>query len=73
MKRRSPTKAQLPVVDLTELLKPYRSGWVAITPDNQRVVGAGATLQEAKDQAIESGVPNAVFERIIPPDQGYIG
>ena len=73
MRQRLTAKAQLPVVDLTELLKPYHSGWVAITPDNQRVVGAGATLQEAKDQAMERGVPNAMFEKIIPPDQGYIG
>ena len=61
------------MVDLTELLKPYRSGWVAITPDNECVVGAGATLQETKEQALERGVPNAVFTKVIPPDQGYIG
>lgn len=68
----STTKTKTPAVDLTKLLKPYTSGWVALSPDNRRVVGAGETLQEAHDKAFERGVPNAVYVKVIPPDLGYL-
>lgn len=57
---------------LATLLKPYPSGWVALSDDECRVVGAGETLQQAHEQAREHGVPDAVFVKVIPPDQGYI-
>ena len=66
------TKTKIPVADLTKLLKSYTSGWVALSADQRRVVGAGETLQEANDQALERGVPHAVFVKVIPPDQGYL-
>jgi len=64
------TKTSAP--DLTKLLKPYPSGWVALSEDQRRVVGAGETLQNADDQARERGVPNPVFVKVIPPDRGYL-
>ena len=63
-------RTKLPVADLTKLLTPYRSGWVALSEDQHRVVGSGETLQGAHDQAFERGVPNAVFVKVIPPNQG---
>jgi len=66
------TKTKIPVADLTKLLKPYTSGWVVLSLDQKRVVGAGETLQEAHDQALEHGVPDGVFVKVIPPDQGYL-
>ncbi|MGO9262470.1 MAG: hypothetical protein ACLQU1_40240 [Bryobacteraceae bacterium] len=65
-------KNKTPSADLAALLKPYPSGWVALSDDERRVVGAGETLQQANDQAREHGVPHAVFVKVIPPDQGYI-
>ncbi len=72
MKGMSASKTQLPVSDLTELLKPYSSGWVALSSDQRQVVGAGERLQEAHDQALEHSIPNAIFIKVIPPDQGYL-
>lgn len=54
----STTKTKSPVADLTKLLEPYTSGWVALSENQERVVGAGETLQEAHDHAAERGVPN---------------
>ena len=65
------TKAAI-AVDLTKLLKPYTSGWVVLSKDQRRVVGAGDTLQEAHDKALDKGVPNGVFVKVIPPNQGYL-
>jgi hypothetical protein len=69
----SSTKVKLAVAgDLTKLLKPYPSGWVALSADQRHVISAGETLQKAHDQALERGVPDAVFVKVIPPDQGYL-
>jgi hypothetical protein len=61
--------------DLTKLLAPYSSGWVALSADQQRVLGAGETLQEARERALarsEFAAIDAVFVKVIPPDQGYL-
>ena len=68
----TPTKARVAAPDLTDLLKPYSSGWVAVSRDHRRVVGAGETLQEAHDQALEQGEGDPVFVKVIPPDKGYL-
>jgi hypothetical protein len=57
---------------LTSLLKPYGSGWVALSSDEKRVVGSGATLHDAQERAESHGVADAVFVKIIPPDHGYL-
>jgi len=71
MKARS-AKTKVQTTDLTELLKPYRSGWVALSSDQQHVVGDGKTLQRAYEKAVEHGVDDPVLVKVIPPDRGYI-
>jgi hypothetical protein len=65
-------KQEFLAADLSELLKPFRSGWVALSSDQRRVVASAQTLREAREHAVDRSVPNAVFVKIIPPDQGYI-
>jgi hypothetical protein len=73
MKRKSSTKkTTVPLSDVTELLRPYASGWVALSSDEKSVVGAGATLAEAAAQAEERGYAEPLFVKVIPPDTGYI-
>jgi hypothetical protein len=60
------------VADLTEVLRPYPSGWVALSADEREVVAAGGTLREARELAANRGTPDAVFVKVIPPDQGYL-
>ena len=70
MATKGPTK--VPIADLTELLRPYPSGWVALSSDEDKVVGAGETLQEARDRAIQDGyLGEPIFVKVIPQDQGY--
>lgn len=68
----SSTKNKTSGSDLTKLLAPYTSGWVALSPDERRVVGAGETLQEAHDEAIVHFEPDAVYVKVIPPAEGYL-
>lgn len=68
-------KGTVPAPDLTKLLAPYCSGWVALSADQRRVLGAGETLQEARERALERsefGAINAVFVKVIPPAEGYL-
>jgi len=65
-------KIEIPVSDLTEALKPYRSGWVALSSDESHVVSSGSTLEEAHAQAVRAGYSHPVFVKVLPPDRGYI-
>jgi hypothetical protein len=72
-KQGSPRRRKVAMAgNLTEMLKPYQSGWVALSSDEKRVVGNGETLHIAQERAADHGVANAVFVKIIPPDQGYL-
>ena len=71
MKRTSTTK-HLPAANLTELLKPYQSGWVALSSDEREVVAAAETLRETREQAGRRGASEPLFVKVIPPDQGYL-
>jgi hypothetical protein len=57
---------------LAELLKPYHSGWVAISPDERQIVAAGETLHETRERAVSSQMPNAIFLKVFPQEQGYL-
>jgi hypothetical protein len=71
MRRLSP-KTEFPLSDLSDLLKPYESGWVALSADQNQVVAFGKTLHDARERALDRFVPDAVFVKVIPPDQGYL-
>ena len=57
---------------LAALLKPYRSGWVAVTPDEREVVASAETLRETRELVKSNRVSDAVYIKVIPPNRGYI-
>ncbi len=61
------------VSDLTEVLKPYPSGWVALTSDEREVVAAAPTVEEAHAAALRKGCPHPLLVPVIPPDRGFVG
>ncbi len=68
-------KRRVAAPDLTKLLAPHSSGWVALSADKQRVLGAGETLHEARERALERSefdAIDAVFVKVIPPAEGYL-
>ena len=62
----------LPGRRLAELLKAYQSGWVALSPDERQVIAARKTLHETRERAMSSRVSDAIFVKVIPPEQGYL-
>jgi len=74
MKRNGSRKqGKVPLPDLTVLLKPYASGWVALTPDEQTVVAAAPSIEEAHQEAQRKGCAHPVLMQVLPPDRGFIG
>ena len=43
-------------IDLTKLIEPYAGQWVALTPDEKKVLGASENLDEALKQAKDKGI-----------------
>ena len=52
-------------------LKKYVNKWVALTYPDNKVVGSGETLAEAKQTAIRKGYKKPVFYKV-PLDAYYI-
>lgn len=44
------------MTDLSKILKKYKTGWLALTPDNEKLVARGKTLKEVLEKAQKKGV-----------------
>ncbi len=54
-------------VSLAELLRPYPGEWVTLSHDEKKVIGHGASLEEALQQAMEHGEERPIL--IKAPDK----
>lgn len=52
-------------IDLTKILKPFKSGWVALSKDYKKVLGHGKTLEQAEKQAKKTG-EEFMFYKVTP-------
>lgn len=59
------------IIDLTKILLPYENKWVALSEDNKKVLGAGATLEQARKQA-EKTKKRFLFIKVPPFDVSYV-
>ena len=62
---------KLKPIDLSKILRPYESQWVALSPDHKRVLGAGNTFEQAKRKAEKKG-RDFVFIKLPPYDAAYV-
>jgi len=58
-------------IDLSEKLRPYEGKWVALSLDHKKVLGAGASLREAKEKAKKKS-KEYVFIKLPPFDVSYV-
>ncbi len=72
MKQKTAKTIEVSSPDLSDLLRPYGSGWVALSADERRVVAAAPTLREAGRLAANSGENHPVFVKVLPPNRGYV-
>lgn len=50
-------------IDLTKVIKKFKSGWLALSPDYKRVVGHGKTINKAVKQAKSQGIEDPALMR----------
>ncbi len=50
-------------IDLTKLVKKHSHGWIALSQDYSKVVGAGKTIELALRQARSHGVKKPILMR----------
>lgn len=61
------------MTDLSLLLKKYKKGWLALTPDNEEFVAEGKTLKEVLVNAKKEGVSKPSVLKISSFDNYFIG
>lgn len=64
-------KQSLKSVDLSKKLRPFENKWLALSLDHQEVLGAGDSLEEAKQQA-EKKRKKYIFLKLPPFDVSYV-
>lgn len=60
-------------IDLSKILSKYKKGWLALTPNNKKLVAAGATLTEVLDKAKKKGIENPTVFKSAPVENYFIG
>ena len=61
------------MIDLSKILLKYKKGWLALSPDNRKLVAVGKTLEEALEKARKKGVENPGLLKAAPADRLFIG
>lgn len=54
-----------------EQLKQYENQWVALSPDQARVIASGKDAREAKQHAQQQGTNDVVLFRVPPFNIGF--
>lgn len=61
------------VTDLSKILSKYKKGWLALTPDNKKLVAAGVTLEDVLVKAKKKGIDNPTVFKSAPVENYLIG
>lgn len=48
-------------IDLTKIIRKYKNGWLALSPDYSKVVGSGASIKSVLDQAEANGFSKPIL------------
>lgn len=60
-------------IDLSKILSKYKTGWIALTEDNKKIVADGKTLNEVLKKARKSGVDNPSLLKASPINNLLVG
>ena len=61
------------IIDLSKILSKHKRGWLALSPDNRKLIAIGKTLKEALERARKKGVANPGLLKAAPVDRLFIG
>lgn len=60
-------------IDLSKILPRNSKEWVALTPDNKKLVARGKTLQKVLEESEKKGVSNPSVLKLAPFRNSLIG
>ncbi len=60
-------------IDLTRILKPYKSGWVSISKDHKKVVTSARSIDVLVKKLKKLGNPRGFIMKAAPDYSRYVG
>lgn len=61
-------------IDISEILKKHKKGWLALSPDNRKFITSGKTLEEVLVRAQKKGIARPSVMKAVTFDKHfYIG
>lgn len=60
-------------VNLSKILSKHKKGWLALSPDNRKLVATGETLKEALKRAKKKGVEDPSLLKAAPVRHLFVG
>lgn len=60
-------------INIKELLKKYKNGWVAVMPNSYRFVAGGKTLEEVLNLSKKKGLDNPIVFKPASTRYLYVG
>lgn len=60
-------------IDLSKILSKYKKGWLALSPDNRKLIAKGKTLKEVLKGAKEKGIENPSVLKAVPIKHLFAG
>lgn len=61
------------IIDLSKILSKYQKGWLALTPNNKKLVATGTTLEEVLAKARKKGIDNPTVFKAAPIGNYFSG
>lgn len=61
------------IIDLSKILSKHQKGWLALSPDNRKLIATGRSLEEVLEKAREKGVVNPGLLKATPVDRFFVG
>ena len=61
------------VVDFSKLIKKYKNKWIALTPDNKKLIASSDTLKQVLNLAEKRGITNPSVLKVPHIDSPFVG
>jgi len=60
-------------IDLSKILAKYKKGWIALSPDNKKLIAIGKTLKEVLSESEKKGISNPTVFKSAPVKNLFAG
>lgn len=60
-------------IDLSKILLRHKKGWIALTPDNRKLLASGNTLKQVLVKANRKGVTNPTVFKAVSLEHFAVG